>query len=245
MYDIDELDLSESFSTDTSDLWKDNLDYVELESLDGELWNNRVIVELSSVMHDKVKTKTGIELFVDNSYQIGQHAVRSGKIAKVPKKLVFWDEDDINGLYWKTTMEVKVGDEVWFYGMSAHSGEKIKCNDKLYVIMNYADLYVAKRNGVVVCLNGNVLLKPLFKTEKALSFEKQYIDPDFAEIAYIGSCNTEYEAEYRADDENLKSGMRVCISGIVTRRLEMEPYLNFDGSQYIVCQNYEIQSYFT
>ena len=66
MLDINELDLSESFSTDTSDLWKDNLDYVELESLDGELWNNRVIIELSSVMHDKVKTKTGIELFVDN-----------------------------------------------------------------------------------------------------------------------------------------------------------------------------------
>lgn len=244
MYDIDELDLSESFSTDTSDLWKDNLDYVELESLDGELWNNRVIIELSSVMHDKVKTKTGIELFVDNSYQIGQHAVRSGKIAKLPKKLTFWDEDDINGLYWKTTMEAEVGDEVWFYGMAAHSGEKIKCNDKLYVIMSYADLYVAKRNGTVVCLNGNVLLKPLFKTEKALSFEKQYIDPDFAEIAYIGSCNTAYEAEYRADDKNLKAGMRVCISGIVPRRLEMEPYLNFDGSQYIVCQNYEIQSYF-
>ena len=245
MYDPSELNFEESFSTDTSDLWKDNLEYVELDSLDGDLWNNRVIIELESVMYNKIKTKSGFELWADNTYDVSTHAVRSGRIDKLPKKSSFWDEDEQNGLYWKTTIEAEVGDQVWASGMSIHSGEKIKIKEKLFVFVSYADLYCCKKqNGTVVCLNGNVLLKPLFKTEKALSFEKQYIDPDFAEIAYIGRCNTEYEAEYRADDENLKAGMKVCISGIVPRRLEMEPYLNFDGSQYIVCQNYEIQSYF-
>ena len=244
MLEIDESSLEESFSTDTSDLFKDHLDYVELESLDGELWNNRVLVEIETIMHDKIKTKTGFELFADNTYDIGSYAIRSGKIAKLPKKLTFWDEDKQNGIPWRTTIEAEVGDDVWFYGMSAHSGEKVKCNDKLYVFINYADLYVCKKqNGSVVCLNGNVLLKPQIKAVKALSFEKEHIDPDWAKVAYICSRNTEYEAEYRADDENLKVGQKVSISGIILRRLEIKPFLNFDGNEYIVCQNYEIQGW--
>lgn len=244
MYDIDELNLEESFSTDSKDLFKDNLDFFELDSLDGDLWNNRVIIEVDSFMHDKIQTKSGLELYTDYTYEISTHGVRSGIVAKIPKRLVFWDEDE-TGMYWKTTIEAEVGDRVWTYGMAIHSGEKIKCNGKLYVVVSYADLYVAKKpNEDVVCLNGNVLLKPKIKTVEALSFNKQQVDPDFAEIAYIGSKNECYEADYREDDENLKQGMTVCISGIIPRRLEIKPFLSFEGEQeFIVCQNYEIQGW--
>ena len=34
--------------------------------------------------------------------------------------------------------------------------------------------------------------------------------------------------------------MKVCISGLVARRMELPPYLKFDGKEYIVCQNNEI-----
>jgi len=245
MLNIDELDLSESFTTDTSTLWKDNLDFIELDGLDGELCNNRVVIELDSIMHEKIKTKTGLDLWVDNTYEIGTHSVRSGTIAKLPNRLIFWDEDDQNGLYWKTTIEAEVGNRVWASGMAIHSGEKIKIKDKLFVIVSYADLYVAKKqNGVVVCLNGNVLLKPILRTFKALSFERRYIDPDFAFVAYIGRNNTEYEADYMEDDPNIKQNMKVVISGIIPRRLEIAPYLEFDGdNEYLVCQAYEIQGW--
>jgi hypothetical protein len=184
-------------------------------------------------------------LWVDNTYEIGTHSVRSGTIAKLPNRLIFWDEDDQNGLYWKTTIEAEVGNRVWASGMAIHSGEKIKIKDKLFVIVSYADLYVAKKqNGVVVCLNGNVLLKPILRTFKALSFERRYIDPDFAFVAYIGRNNTEYEADYMEDDPNIKQNMKVVISGIIPRRLEIAPYLEFDGdNEYLVCQAYEIQGW--
>lgn len=245
MLDINQLDLQESFSTDTKDLFKDNLDWVELDSLDGELLNNRVVIELDSVMHERIKTKTGFELWDDCTYDIGGHAVRSGTIAKLPNRLVFWDEDDQNGLMWKTTIEVEVGDRVWASGMAIYSGEKIKINDRIFVIVSYGDLYVCKKqNGDVVCLNGNVLLKPIIRTFKALSYEKRQADPDFAFIAYIGQNNTSYESEFMQDDPSLKAGMKVIISGLIPRRLELSPYLSFDGdNEYLVAQNYELMGW--
>lgn len=239
MYSVDDIDFEGSFSDDTKDLFKDHMFVVDVDSLDGVLLNNRVIVEVETFMYDQIKTESGFQLLVDNTFEISNFAVRSGKIAKLPEKLECWKENK-ESMAWVTEIETEVGDDVWFYAMAAHSGEKLLFQGKKYVIMSYDDLYVAKRGDKVICLNGNVLLKPIFKTQKALSYEKQYIDPDWAEIAYIGSINKEYEFEYREDDDRLKQGMKVCISGIIPRRLEMHPYLDFDGQEYIVCQNYEI-----
>lgn len=236
---IEELNTEGSFSEDRKDLFKDHLEVVEVNSIDGVLYNNRVLVEVDEYMYNKIKTESGIEFLVDNTHQIPIFVVRSGKIAKLPDRLICWKEDD-SSMAWVTEIEAEVGDDVWFYGMAAHSGEKLTSKGKKYVIMSYEDLYVAKRGDKVICLNGNVLLRPIIKTYKALSYEKQYIDPDWAEIAYIGSINKEYEFEYREDDDRLKQGMKVCISGLVARRMELPPYLKFDGKEYIVCQNNEI-----
>ena len=239
MYSVDDIDFEGSFSDDTKDLFKDHMFVVDVYSLNGVLLNNRVIVEVETFMYDQIKTESGFQLWVDNTFEISNFAVRSGKIAKLPEKLECW-KDDKDSMAWETEIEAKVGDDVWFYAMAAHSGEKLLFQGKKYVIMSYEDLYVAKRGDKVVCLNGNVLLKPIIRHEKALSYSSEYIDPDYAIVAHIGSINKEYETEYREDDNRLKEGMKVCISGIIPRRLEMPPYLDFDGQEYIVCQNYEI-----
>lgn len=239
MYDINDLDLDGAFSEDSHDLFKDHLEVAKIETIDGFLFNNKVIVEVKEFMYDKIKTNNGFELFVDNTHLIHQYAVRSGKIAKIPEKLECWKENK-DSMAWDTEIEAEVGDNVWFYAMAAHSGEKLLSQGKKYVIMSYEDLYVAKRGDRVICLNGNVLLKPIIIHEKALSYSSEYVDPNYAIIAHIGSINKEYETEYREDDSRLKEGMKVCISCIIPRRLEMPPYLDFDGQEYIVAQNYEI-----
>ena len=242
-YDINDLDLSEAFSDDTDDLFKDHLDIHTVDSIDGRMKNNCVLVEVERFMYNKIKTSNGIELFVDNTHTISNYAVRSGVLTKLPERLIFWHENKLSGMPWETEIEAKVGDRVWFYGMSAHSGEKIMCNGKKYIIMRYEDLYVAKRGDDVICLNGNVVLDVLTVMQKALSYEKVYVDPNFAKVAYIGSCNKKYEASYTDDDPDIKKGMTVCITGLVARRLEIEPYLDFDGNEHIICQNNEISGY--
>jgi co-chaperonin GroES (HSP10) len=241
-YDINELNLEDSFSTDSSELFGTNLDWVEVDEIRGEMLNNKILVEVETFLYDKIKTESGLVLWSDNSYQISQYAVRSGVVRMIPEKLVSWKESK-QGMSWITDMNLRIGDLVWMYGMSSFSGEKLLSKGKKYVIVSFEDLYIAKRGDEIIPLNGNVLLIPILKTEKALSYTKEYICPDFAIVAYIGENNTEYEFEYRADDPNIKQGQTVCISGLIPRRLELEPYLLLDGKTYLVCQNHEIQGW--
>lgn len=224
--------------------FEDRLIAEEIDSLDGVLLNNRVLIEVSCFMYDKVTTKSGLSLFVDNTEQVAQYAIRHGVVAKLPKRLEFFDEGE-HGMPWKTTMECEVGDQVWFYAMMGHSCEKFSLKGRLFVLINYADLYVAKRKDQVICLNANVLFKPLYRLHKALSFEERILDPLYAEIAYIGSINTEYEDDTVEDDPTLEVGMEAILHGMPYRYLEKEPYLFFDGNVYIVCQINEVGGYLT
>jgi hypothetical protein len=241
-YDINDLELDGAFSTDSSELFGTNLDWIEVDEIRGEMLNNKVLVEVDTFLYDKLTTGKGLELFCDNTYIIHQYAVRSGRVKMLPEKLVCWEEAK-NGMSWRTQMDLHIGDTVWFFGMASFSGEKLLSKGKKYVIVDFSDLYIAKRGDEVIPLNGNVLLEPLFKTVEALSYAKTYIDPDWAKIAFIGRINEAYEFEGRADDPELKVGLTVNISGLIPRRLEMPHYLLFDGKEYLVCQNYEINGW--
>ncbi len=230
-------------SEDRQELFNDNLELEEVPSLGGTLLNNRVLVEVDQLRYETTKTKSGLELYIDDTHILHQYTVRHGIVAQLPKRLTFWEEDKESGLAWRTEMEIEVGDTVWFTGMSSHSGEKLSFKGKKYILIHYQDLYVAKRGNKVIPLNSNILLEPIKETVKALSYEKVIDRTTVAKIAFIGRLNTEYEFEDREDDEDLETGMTVFIKDMVPRWLEMEPYLHFDGNRYMVCQNYEIRGY--
>lgn len=226
-------------------VFDDKLLTEEIDSLDGVLLNNKVLVEVEDFIYDSVKTKSGLSLWVDNTEQIAQYAVRHGRVVKLPQRLVFWDESK-QGMSWRTTIQCEIGDLVWFYAMTSFDGEKLSLNGRKFILISYDDLYVAKRGEEVIMLNANVLLEPIYTPVKALSFESNTIDPLYAKIAYIGQINTEYQVPFIEDDTNLKQGMTVLMSGMPYRFLEREPYLMFDGKlNYIVAQNHEIKAYLT
>lgn len=190
-------------SEDRQELFNDNLELEEVSSLGGALLNNRVLVEVDQLRYETTKTKSGLELYVDDTHVLHQYTVRHGVVAKLPEKLMFWDEDKESGLPWRTEMEIEVGDAVWFTGMSSHSGEKLSFKGKKYILIPYQDLYVAKRGEQVIPLNSNILLEPISKTVKALAYEKVSDSATVAKIDFIGRLNTEYEFEDRQDDEDL------------------------------------------
>ena len=122
-------------------------------------------------------------------------------------------------------------------------GEKLVCENKKYVLINYQDIFVAKRNEEVIPVNGNVIMEIIDKTESALSYKKETVDTDWAILRYVGKTNKSYESEFQQDSEELKEGMTVCITGIPMRKLELAPYLTFGDKEYLVCQNHEINGY--
>ena len=225
-----------------NEVFQDRLYEDEIETLDGLLLNNYLLIEVEDFVYDKLQMKSGIELWMDNTEQTHQYVVRHGIVTKLPDKFTFWDTDK-NGLQWKTDMQVKVGDTVWFYAITSHSSEKLIYQGRKFILVNYQDLYIAKRGNNIICLNGNVLLKPVYKTIKVLEYEKKELDITKAIVFKTGKINKEYKDENVQDDPEIKEGMEVLLTGMAVRFLELEPYLFLDGEKYIVCQNNEIKAY--
>ena len=217
-------------------VFQDRLFDDEIETIDGFLLNNFVLIEVEDFVYEELKMKSGLNLWVDNTEQTHQYVVRHGTVVKLPDKFNFWDTDK-RGLQWKTDMDVKIGDLVWFYAITSHSSEKLIYEGRKFILVNYEDLYLAKRGNDIICLNGNVLLKPVYKTVKALDYEKKELDTTKAVVYKSGKINRKYKDEKLQDDPFIKEGMTVLLGGMAVRFLELEPYLFLDGKRYIVCQN--------
>ena len=226
----------------SDEVFEDRLLAEEVDSLDGELQNNSVLIEVETFIYDSVDLKSGLSLAADNTYQPHEFAVRHGVVVGLPKQLTSWKENKQKGLHWITEMQIQKGDVVWFMGMSAQASEKVTFQGRKFLLLHYEDLYVAKRNNeTILCLNGNILLEPIYKSVNPLLPEIKVEDCRMAKVAYIGLKNTEYRKELR-HDEDIEVGTTVFMSGVQPRHLEMDMFLKFDGKKYLVCQNYEIKA---
>lgn len=226
----------------SDEVFGDGLIAEEIDSLDGILQNNSVLIEVETFIYDFVETKSGLSLSADNTYQPHEFAVRHGVVVNIPKQLTSWKENKQKGLHWITEMQIQKGDVVWFFGMQAQSAEKVTFQGRKFLLLHYEDLYVAKRNNnTIICLNGNILLEPIYKSVNPLLPEIKVEDSRMAKVAYIGLKNTEYRKEGR-HDEDIEVGTTVFMSGMQPRHLEMDMFLHFDGKKHIVCQNYELKA---
>lgn len=226
----------------SDEVFGDGLISEEVDSLDGELQNNSILIEVETFIYDYVDLKSGLHLLADNTFEPHEFAVRHGVVSGLPKQLTSWKENKHKGLHWTTEMQIQKGDVVWFMGMAAQSTEKVTFNGRKFLLLHYEDLYVAKRNNnTIICLNGNVLLEPIMRPVSPLLPTIIVEDTLKAKVAYIGLKNTEYRKELRHDSD-IEVGATVFMSGIQPRHLEMPLYLKFDGKKYIVCQNYELKA---
>jgi len=226
----------------SDEVFEDKLLAEEIDSLDGVLQNNFILIEVEKFIYDSVDLKSGLSLAADNTYQPFEFAVRHGVVRGLPKQLTSWKENKNKGLHWITEMQIQKGDVVFFMGMSAQSAEKVIFEGRKFLLLHYEDLYVAKRNNeTILCLNGNILLEPIYKSVNPLLPEIKVEDCRMAKVAYIGLKNTEYRKELR-HDEDIEVGTTVFMSGVQPRHLEMDMFLKFDGKKYIVCQNYELKA---
>jgi hypothetical protein len=177
-----------------------------------------------------------------------------GVVAKVPTQLDFTTMD------WETEMELRVGDQCYFGIIEAHNAIEIVCEDKLYKLLPYSDIYVAKRypkmtptdvldeykkgNGVyfpskVIVLNGYILAQTINRTkihELDVVSEDQ-IDTTKCVIKYIGKPNKSYKNANFVDIPNLKVDDVVMLAPRTPfQYLERKTYLSsFNGDNlYIV-----------
>lgn len=235
-----------------ADLAKDNkarsviqLSQWELE--DFEPMNNNVLVEIDPSEYEVIG---GWLVYIDemythekDRYNAGEHTIRHGKVVRHPKEFIYHEHGQQKH---KTTIEIQLGDDVFFPGSESSNCPLIESNGRLYLVLDYEVLYVAKRevNGKfgniyvddkwfqVIPLNGYLMCKKYYDDAKSpLSITMKNINKKVVDVVYAGS-----PVEYRQSKggthptgKEVKAGDRLFIyNHDAMVMLESDMHLHFD-----------------
>lgn len=204
----------------------------EFEKIEVNPYNNLVYVEL--IRQGEKKTSSGIiygfnedvQYAEGNENHIADVADVYGKVYKRPEKY-YYKKNCSFSPSWRTTIEIEVGDLVWFNPLIAVNCTEIHVNQRTYKLIPYDDLFVAKRtvrkqgltmgHGLmidqIICLNGYCIVEKV--KQKSLGsldvLSNTKTDETRGIIKYCGSCNTEYDNPRWVDIEDLKEGDEVLF----------------------------------
>lgn len=188
---------------------------------------NKVIVRIEK---KPINTPSGINLDFNDDVlyaegedsHVANMSTVMGTIVKQPDRLYF-NPHDINSMSWETEIETAVDDVVWSHPLNVRNADEIMVDGVLYQVWNYEDIFCSKREiwvdkwagtkkTVVVPLNGNVILQPIYKP-KLSEFDPNppELDKERAIVRFNGSNNKRYRAEGVMDIEGLQEGQTVLI----------------------------------
>lgn len=154
---------------------KQRVDKVMIDEMTLSAYSNMVLIKIPDFEKDR-KTKAGVILDVNPDVQYldgeGSHmadlARVVGVVEKVPPGLL--PEGDL--LPWKTTMDLKIGDMVWFDYMDGLHATSFIVDDDEYRLIPYASCYIAIRDSRMenpLCLNGYCLFEEVLLPDDGFS----------------------------------------------------------------------------
>ncbi len=242
------------------DAYRDKLkeQVLRLDSIDNIKPISNSVLVLIEEMHDEITHGT-LTLKLDTSFEVGKHAPNKGTVIRVPEKFVYSKKASLNTGDWDTDIEIEEGDLVWFDYLTGLECNKVECKGKLYYILPYYTLYVAKkiikggfewsdegdgRSSVnfkkgkgpfnvekIIPLNGYILCEPIINTEKYIDFEFEREEAKYAMVAYVGSCNKKYRGFRYHDDPAVQVGCKVIYGMATNLWLEQEEHSSFNGKK--------------
>ena len=113
-----------------------------------------------------------------------------GIVEKVPTGLL--PDGDI--LPWHTTMDLRIGDTVWFDYMDGMNSTSFIIDEDEYRLIPYASCYIAIRDSQTenpICLNGYILFEDVLKPDDGFSPHRE-VDPLKGKIYAVGEPVTHY-----------------------------------------------------
>jgi len=208
---------------------------------------NYVVVRLDPP-NDRIRLKSGAELFVDTTYEPEKHVVLTGTVEALPIALGF----NGGGLPWETEMELRVGDRVVMYYLAVinclakEQKRYIREGEKITIFIKYNNIYAAIRNEKIIPVNGYILAEPLEDPEWERLLDearKKGIQiPDmrgqrkrevtYSKIAYVGKPVKRYLGSRQSDDGvKVKPGDRVMMRRVRDIPVEYEYHAKLDGGK--------------
>lgn len=178
---------------------------IHLDSIDGlKMLNNNVLIKINPDVYEKTNSGIIVETAIyeeeNNRFKPEHHAVRQGEVIAIPDKFTYHKHGTQGH---KTTIEIEIGDIVFFPLVESVNGELIKCKGDYYLILNYETLYLAKRRVVllhsnnsvvvdgklyeVIMLNGYLLCNTLMQEQSEFAIDKQKKNLKLAKVVFSGS----------------------------------------------------------
>ena len=159
--------------------------------------NNQVLIRIDVHNIDE-RTPSGIYTNPDHDWAKAAHADRIGYVVKVPDTLYYADNrfnnegrlifTDELSMPWKTEMQLKLGDQVWFDYLASLNCNIFYCDGVQYKLIKYDDIYLAKRGRNTIMLNGYCLFTQIYKEYKIEVLEKE-VDVTRGIVARVGQKN--------------------------------------------------------
>jgi hypothetical protein len=135
-----------------------------------------------------------------------------GVVYRTPERLYF-NPTDNDSMDWETDLEVQKNDLVWFGIMASAGATELLCGGKVYKLIPYGELIVAKRGKEVIPLNGYTLCQTV-NCKKISDLDvtsEDKIDKEKAIVRFTGSCNKRYKVATYVDHEDLRDGDLVLL----------------------------------
>lgn len=202
--------------------------------------NNQVLIKPNRKEHEvKIKGKLGKEqvLELDTSFNEMEHTVIVGNIVALPDELVY-DRRNPASLHHLTTKELKVGDLVTYYYISARNavsqGKMFIEDGELYIYIPYDQIFAARRGEEVVIPNGYAIIEPEEDTINTTLILPDQLKGKKSEnigiIRYLGTPNMQHKHEptIGGDDPLLKVGDKVLLDRVCNIPLEYPLHKEFD-----------------
>lgn len=209
-----------------------------------QMLNNYVMIKLDPA-YDSVKLSSGLELYIDLSFEPEKHATVTGEVICLPRKLYYSGEPN-KGMPWLTDMEVREGDQVIIYYLSVVNALKkenqmylIEGEDR-YIFITYNNIYAVVRDGKVIPVNGYVLIEPC--EDPSITEDKERMkrlglafvvtekrtntNVTYGRVKYLGTPNREY-----VDDDFSDEGVDIAEGDVVIIRRIHDIPLQYEQHQ--------------
>lgn len=226
---------------------KKNMIKISLEELNTlKLIPNRVLVR--TINKQSETTVGSMKIRLDTGFSEEQHAPVTGVVISVPSTLI------PENMPWETDMVLMPGDEVVYsyetcvYCMNPETGREFHDEENnQYLMVDYEDIFAAKRNGEVIPVNGYLLVEPL--TEEVISAIKLPVEKSgkIGRVAITSPKNKRYFAagKERTDvydfNDPINPGDYVVFTKYSDLPLEYELHNSIDGAkQYFRMQRRDI-----
>lgn len=189
--------------------------------------HNRVLVELDPLATEK--TLGGIYVVKDHDF--AAHAVRWGKVIKIPKNL-YCQVGDTSSMSWECDIDIQEGDEICMIHQDSYYGLPFYYKDVYHRLVDYGGIILARRDGEIIMCNGFILLEKVFEVVRAGVYEKEVEDKRWGVIKAVGKPNRRYKSydkDYKKEvlkldsQVGLKVGDKVFIEDI-SRVFELEDW---------------------